>query len=211
MVEEALSNHPEPYRVPDLILPSRPERWCQAASIVTQKFGKEAGEVMYRQATSVDLDCNYQYAAALWQWKRPQEAMAVLDELPENCLSMRIRGFSNVTLGLFEEAVTHLESMRDNCSMDPYARFKMASARIELDDERGPRLLQSLVNEDPKNTAYRLTFVIALERFGDLQNATQELERLMLDGRVKADQFDPDAHLRLYQLARSLERKRSSE
>ena len=57
----------------------------------------------------------------------------------------------------------------------------------------------SLVNEDPKNTAYRLTFVIALERFGDLQNATQELERLMLDGRVKADQFDPDAHLRLYQ------------
>ena len=82
-LEEALSNHPEPYRVPDLILPSRPERWCQAASIVTQKFGKEAGEVMYHQATLVDLDCNYQYAAALWQWKRPQEAMAVLDELPK--------------------------------------------------------------------------------------------------------------------------------
>jgi O-antigen ligase len=194
---EALSNHPSPHTVANIILPVRPDRWCQAARILTRDHSKEAGEAMYQLASTVDPDCDYGYAAQLLQWRRPLEAMELISTLPQNCSTLRIRGFSQMALKQYTDAAATLQEANMNCTLDVYGRYQLAIAKLESGDENGLRILRQLV-VDHDEVYLRRALTFRLESSGDVHEATKQLRVMLERNQIKATEIDPKHYPRLH-------------
>lgn len=177
-LSEALSNHPSPHTVADIILPLRPDRWCQAARVLTREHSQEAGEQMYKLAAELDPDCGYAHAAQLLQWGRPQEAMDLLSALPESCSKLRVRGFAQLALKQNSDAAATLQQANIQCSLAPYGRYQLALAKLESGDQTGLRILRQLVI-DHDEVYVRRALMFRAENSGATEEATKHLNVLL--------------------------------
>jgi O-antigen ligase/tetratricopeptide (TPR) repeat protein len=197
---EALSNHPAPHTVADIILPSRPERWCAAAGILTRELGKEAGEAMYKLAGEFDPDCDYMYAAKLQLWHRSQEALDLLSTLPENCRILRAKGLALLSLHRASDAVDAFEQADAQCTLDPYARYQMAIAQLENGNPKGLRILRQLVS-DHDQAHVRRALLFRLEESGETQEAWEHLKILLQRKQIEPKDIDSKRFPRLHYAA----------
>ena len=169
----------------DQLLPDRPDRLRQAAGLLSRRGERALAERLFQRNLALDPQAVVAYAGHLLQWRRPREALALLEgaELEEGCYALRVAGGAHMKIGELERALASFERAMDACgSDDPKARIGLAQARLAAGSEGAVDFAEQLLGDYPEAHGLRRSLLAALRGTHRDALVRDNLEQLVLAG-----------------------------
>jgi len=184
-IEEALATRGDASLsvVVDEALPDRPERLRQAAALLSDRGELELAEALFQKTMSIDPQAVAAYASHLLQWKRPDEALALVAHVDDNCYAIRVAGRCYLKLQQGDAAIERFHHALDFCgSDDRKARVGLAQARLIAGTEGAYDFAEVILADYPDAHGLRRALVQALQRTHQTSDLRGHLEHLVLEG-----------------------------
>jgi tetratricopeptide (TPR) repeat protein/O-antigen ligase len=189
-VKEALSTVEDLDRDLPAILPHRPDRLRDAGLVLYDHGFKDEGESLLREAIameppSVSVDSTLALAGLFARTSRPDQAIALLRDLPSSCSVAVLRGQCNLKLEQWFEALSSFQDALPGCPQNLRAiRVGIGVARMKLDDPRGLEVLRGLLREDPTDVEVRRQLLTYYRARRQTDEVLSLLDGLVVQGKA---------------------------
>ena len=169
--------------VVDEVLPDRPERLRQAAALLAKADERELAEALFKKTMAIDPEAVASYASHLLQWRRVDEALALVGGIDDSCYAVQVAGRCYLKLQRGQEATERFQRALDICGSDNRkARTGLAQARLVAGTEGAADFAELILTEFPDAHALRRTLIQALEDTHRTGSLKAHLEHLVLEG-----------------------------
>jgi O-antigen ligase len=182
-MDEALSSGDDLAQVIEEVVPDRPERMRQIAAVLSKRGEVELAEALFKRNLELDPEAVVAYASHLLQWKRPREALALLEDIHDSCFAARVAGRAHLMLDEAKEAEARFREGLNLCgSDDPQTRVGFAQARLLSDDPEGIVIATNLLESNPDAHGLRRSLLRRLRAERRQAEVKEHLEYLVLAG-----------------------------